>query len=117
MRHRSALLFILIPLLLVTAACGGKTAATPEAQAVLDAQVQMHQLAVDHQNTATSYFKGCTATPRTIDVPSCNAWDTADTAWRPKYRDVGTRLVSGATAASVASDIADLRATLNKYKR
>ncbi len=117
LRNRSALLLILIPLLLVAAACAGRQAATPEAQAVLDAQAAMHQLAVDHQAIATAYFKGSTSTPRTIDVASSNAWDTADTAWRAKYRDVGNRLIGGASAASVAADLVDLRATLNKYKR
>ena len=115
--HPLSLLTLLLCAVLALGACGGKKAATPEAQAVLDAQKTMHGLAVDHQALANAYFKGCTGTPRIIDVPTCNAWDTADTAWRAKYRDVGTRLTVGASAESVALDLVDLRSTLTKYKR
>jgi hypothetical protein len=102
---------------LVLGACAGKKADTAEHDATLAVQASMHQLAVDHGSLATAWFKACTATPRAADVLACNAWDTADTAWRVKYRDVGDRLTGGASAASVKADIADLRSTLNKYKR
>lgn len=129
MRHvnqtRLTLFLVLALALAVTAGCGvfggAKQASTPAAQAILDADAKMHAIAVDHMATATSYFKGCTATPRAIDITTCNKWDTFDTQFRKDYRATGMKLetvkTTGAGQSDVDAAIAKLTADLAPYKR
>jgi len=113
---------------------GEKQAATPADQAVLvagkavlAADKQMHEIRVDHGETAAKYFKGCTAATRTIDQPTCNAWDAFDGVFRIRYREAGNQLefVKGmalgpsrdTAQGAVDAAISRLRSDLNQKMR
>lgn len=100
---------VLLAVVVLAGCSGAKTAATPQAQAELNAQADMDRIATDYFATATAWGKGCNPAARTIEVKKCNEWDVFDTSFRVRYRAVGGTLAP--------ADIKKLKDDLEPWKR
>lgn len=111
MRHLTVLLLAVV----VLAGCAGtKVADTTAHQSTIAAQRQMHQIAIDHNELAAKYAKGCNASARTIPVVDCNKWSDFDNQFRVVYRQVGNDILNG---SNVDPAVAQLRSDLNQFMR